>query len=97
MYIPILQAIGAFQYRAVIISPEQIMKPNSDFETLLKDQLFTSQIISIVIDEAHCVADWEDFRPEYNELRCLRYTLLTTVPIMIASATLSKETLTGLC
>ncbi|KIK74712.1 hypothetical protein PAXRUDRAFT_19609 [Paxillus rubicundulus Ve08.2h10] len=73
------------------------MKPNSDFEKLLKNHLFTSRIISVVIDEAHCIADWGDFRPEYNELGRLQYTLPTTVPIMIASATLSKETLTDVC
>lgn len=69
------------------------MKPDSSFEKLLKDPLFSTQIISIIIDEAHCICDWGDFRPEYKELGRLRYILPTTVPIMIASATLTKDTL----
>ena len=77
----------------MIISPEQVMKPNSDFEKLLKEPLFNSSIISIIIDEAHCICDWGDFRPEYKELGRLRYILPTTVLIMIASATLTKDAL----
>lgn len=69
------------------------MKPNSDFEKLLKEPLFNSSIISIIIDEAHCICDWGDFRPEYKELGRLRYILPTTVLIMIASATLTKDAL----
>ena len=38
----ILKAIGSFQYDAIVISPEQMMKPNGDFEKLLKNPLFTS-------------------------------------------------------
>lgn len=30
------QAISAFKYRVVVISPEQIMKPDGGFERLLK-------------------------------------------------------------
>ncbi|KIO00025.1 hypothetical protein M404DRAFT_29853 [Pisolithus tinctorius Marx 270] len=59
------QAIGAFQYRVVVISPEQLMRPEGGFEKLLKNPLFVSWIISIVIDEAHCLTEWGEFRPEY--------------------------------
>ncbi|KAN0088933.1 P-loop containing nucleoside triphosphate hydrolase protein [Tylopilus felleus] len=88
-----IAAIREFQYHAVIISPEQVMKPDSGFEKLLKDPLFSSRIISIIIDEAHCICDWGDFRPEYKELGRLHYILPTTVPILIASATLTKDAL----
>ncbi|KAI6103602.1 hypothetical protein F5141DRAFT_1217225 [Pisolithus sp. B1] len=62
------QAISAFKYWVVVISPEQIMKPDGGFERLLKSPLFTQQIISIVINEAHCLTDWGEFQPEYKEL-----------------------------
>ncbi|KIK77978.1 hypothetical protein PAXRUDRAFT_165235, partial [Paxillus rubicundulus Ve08.2h10] len=47
--------ISNFRYQAIIISPEQMMKPSGDFKYLLKDQLFVLHIISIMIDEAHCL------------------------------------------
>ncbi|KAG1889798.1 uncharacterized protein F5891DRAFT_900330, partial [Suillus fuscotomentosus] len=64
-----------FSYRAVAVSPEQIMKPNGDFEKLLKDPLFASYLVGIIIDEAHCITEWGEFRPEYRELGRLRYIL----------------------
>ncbi|KAG1896395.1 uncharacterized protein F5891DRAFT_1130328 [Suillus fuscotomentosus] len=87
-------AIKALKYRAVAVSPEQIMKPNSDFEKLLKDPLFASYLVGIIIDEAHCIMEWGEFCPEYRELGRLRYILPATVSIMIASATLTKASLT---
>ncbi|KAG2033587.1 hypothetical protein BDR03DRAFT_840760, partial [Suillus americanus] len=89
------QAIKALKYRAIAVSPEQIMKPNGDFEKLLKDPLFTSFLVGIVIDEVHCVTEWGEFRPEYRELGRLRYILPLNVPIMIASTTLTKASLTS--
>ncbi|KIJ62205.1 hypothetical protein HYDPIDRAFT_94622, partial [Hydnomerulius pinastri MD-312] len=88
-------AIETFQYRAIIVSPEQLMKPNGEFEKRLKNPLFTSCIISVVVDEAHCLTDWGEFRPEYKELGRLRYILPNAVPVMIASATLTKDTLSN--
>ncbi|KAI5982404.1 P-loop containing nucleoside triphosphate hydrolase protein [Pisolithus albus] len=86
-------AIDTFEYCAIIVSPEQLMKPSGEFEKCLKNPLFTSRIISIIIDEAHCLTDWGEFRPEYKELRRLRYILPMMIPIMITSATLTKDTL----
>ena len=56
------------KYQAVIISPEQMMKPGGRFEALLRKKKFTDQIVSIVFDEAHCIMTWGKFRPEYKEL-----------------------------
>lgn len=77
----------------IVISPEQLMKPNGDFEKLLKNLLFASRIISIVVDEAHCLTQWGDFCPEYRELGRLRYILPMHIPFMLASATLTNDTL----
>ncbi|KAI5992685.1 P-loop containing nucleoside triphosphate hydrolase protein [Pisolithus albus] len=84
------QAIGAFRYRVIVISPEQILRPGGGFEKLLKSPLFVSRIISIVIDEAHCLTDWGEFRPEYRELGRLRYVLPRSVPLLVTSATITK-------
>ncbi|KAG0701803.1 hypothetical protein DFH29DRAFT_805802, partial [Suillus ampliporus] len=88
-------AIKALKYYAIAVSPEQIMKPNGDFEKLLKDPLFSRYLVSIVIDEAHCVTEWGEFRPEYQELGHLRYILPSNALIMITSATLTKASLTS--
>jgi superfamily II DNA helicase RecQ len=71
------------------------MKLNGEFERLLKNDLFTAQIISVIIYEVHCLTDWGEFHPEYKELGCLRYILPSTIPIMITFATLTKYTLTN--
>ncbi|KIM55781.1 hypothetical protein SCLCIDRAFT_133998, partial [Scleroderma citrinum Foug A] len=89
--------LANFTYRAIIVSPEQLMKPNGDFEKRLKCSLFTARIISIVIDEAHCLTNWGEFRPEYKELQQLHYILPDTIPIMIASAMLTRDTLSDVC
>ncbi|KIK32303.1 hypothetical protein CY34DRAFT_27239 [Suillus luteus UH-Slu-Lm8-n1] len=88
-------AIAMLKYRAIAISPEQIMKPDGSFEKLLKNALFASRLISIIIDEAHCLTDWGDFCPEYKELGRLQYILPSMVPIMLASATLTKHSLSN--
>ncbi|KIK76827.1 hypothetical protein PAXRUDRAFT_168656 [Paxillus rubicundulus Ve08.2h10] len=87
--------LSNFMYWVIIVSPEQLMKANGDFKKQLKNTLFASRIISVVIDKAHCLTDWGDFRPEYKELQRLRYILLDTIPIMITSATLTKDTLSN--
>ncbi|KAG1762510.1 P-loop containing nucleoside triphosphate hydrolase protein [Suillus placidus] len=86
--------IEDMKYRAVIVSPEQLMKPGGEFEKLLRKPLFAQQIIGIIFDEAHCIATWGDFRPEYKELERLRYILPCYVPFMLASATLTEDNLT---
>ena len=69
------------------------MKLDREFEQLLKNPLFMSQLISIIIDEAHCLTDWGEFHPEYRELGRLRYILLSTLPLLVISATITKSTM----
>ncbi|KIK73785.1 hypothetical protein PAXRUDRAFT_177473, partial [Paxillus rubicundulus Ve08.2h10] len=77
----------------VMVSPEQLMKPDGEFERMLKDPLFTLQVVSVIIDEAHCLTKWEEFQPEYKELRHLQYILPETIPLMITSTTLANDAL----
>ncbi|KAL4260460.1 hypothetical protein AB1N83_009629 [Pleurotus pulmonarius] len=87
------RAIEDLQYQAIVVSPEQLMKPGGRFEKLLLNPAFTSHIISLVFDEAHCISTWGSFRPEYSEVGRLRYFLPSDVPIMVTSATLPKHVL----
>ncbi|KIK77552.1 hypothetical protein PAXRUDRAFT_97067, partial [Paxillus rubicundulus Ve08.2h10] len=84
--------ISTFHYIVIVISLEQVMKPDRESEKLLKNPLFAMWIISIVIDEAHCLTNWGEFWPEYRELGQLCYVLPSSVPLLVTSATLTKST-----
>jgi superfamily II DNA helicase RecQ len=59
------------------------------FSKLFRSTEFTKKIITIVIDEAHCVSQWgESFRKKYAELGKLRSYVPTSVPFLVTSATL---------
>lgn len=64
------------------------MKDRGAFEKLWKIQTFCDDLLSMVLDESHCVSLWGDFRPEYREIYRLRYLIPDTVPFFLASATL---------
>ena len=71
------------------------MKPDGEFEKLLRKKHFVDRVIAIVLDEAHCIMTWGKFRPEYKEFGRLRFTLTHHVPYLITSATLTPETFHG--
>ncbi|KIK75692.1 hypothetical protein PAXRUDRAFT_172005, partial [Paxillus rubicundulus Ve08.2h10] len=77
----------------ILVSPEQLMKPGSEFEKLLVKPAFVSHIISFVFDEVHCIMSWGDFWPEYKEFQRLHYIMSCHVPYLIASATFTPESL----
>ncbi|KAG2341217.1 hypothetical protein BDR05DRAFT_888523, partial [Suillus weaverae] len=63
------------------------------FEKLLQKPTFALQIMGFVFDEAHCITSWGEFCNDYKELECLWYILPCYIPFMIASATLTPDTL----
>lgn len=76
---------------AVVVSPEQALKPEGPFMKLWHKAEFTSKIISITWDEAHCVSAWGRFRKEYKEAGRLRYIIPRSIPYLLPSATLPRE------
>ncbi|KAF9804519.1 hypothetical protein IEO21_09343 [Rhodonia placenta] len=78
------------KYRAIVVNPEELMKPGGGFERLWKKPSFTSRLISVVWDEAHCVSIWSAFRTDYKEAYHLRF-LLPNVRFLLAIATLPEE------
>jgi superfamily II DNA helicase RecQ len=80
-------------YCVIVVSPEQLMKPGGNFETLFKKPAFQSRILSVICDEAHCISAWGEFRQEYRKIGCLRYMLPRGTPFAIMSATLPPPVL----
>jgi superfamily II DNA helicase RecQ len=64
------------------------------FLKLLQMPEFTQNILSIVVDEAHCVLNWgENFQKVFGELGCLRSFVPATIPFLVISATCSTHIL----
>lgn len=81
-------------YRVIITNPEILLQPgNTGFSKLLRSEAFTSRIIALVLDEAHCISVWESFRPAFKEIGRLRH-LIDNVRFHLTSATLPKHILT---
>ena len=79
------QAVRSGAIKILYASPERVVTPA--FITLLSK----SGLSAIVIDEAHCIAQWgHDFRPKYAQLGKLR-TLFPRVPIHAFTATATLE------
>jgi superfamily II DNA helicase RecQ len=63
-----IQRIKAGEFQFIVIGPEILMQKKGHFEKLWKDKTFSSKIMSVVFDEAHCISKWGSFRPEYKEV-----------------------------
>lgn len=63
------QDLGGNKYRVGFLGPELAI--SSQFhEKVLNKKSFSDNIISLVIDEAHCVSEWgtEEFRPDFAKV-----------------------------
>jgi RecQ family ATP-dependent DNA helicase len=77
-------------YSLIYATPEKILLWQHGLEILQRN----CEILSIAIDESHCVSEWgNDFRPEYSLLKCLREWIGFSVPViaLTASATLMVQ------
>lgn len=60
------------------------------FRQLLKSPGFTKPLVSIVIDEAHCITQWGgEFRMTYDKLADLRSYIPMDIPFLATSAMLA--------
>lgn len=71
----------------MVVSPEQAFKTDGGFMKLWRKPDFTSRILSVVWDEAHCVSAWGRFRKDYADAGRLRYIIPRTIPYLLPSAT----------
>ncbi|KAJ3476844.1 hypothetical protein NLI96_g10880 [Meripilus lineatus] len=87
-----LKDVESGKYRVVVINPEKALGSKSVFERIWRNPAFTSKIISVVWDEAHCITSWGSFREEYAEAGRLRDMLPRSIPYLVPSATLPEAT-----
>ncbi|EPQ53958.1 P-loop containing nucleoside triphosphate hydrolase protein, partial [Gloeophyllum trabeum ATCC 11539] len=85
--------VEAIRHRVVVVNPEIIMDQNGHFEKLWRKPEFTSKLLYVVFDEAHCVSEWSSFRSQYKHIGSIRYMIPDTVPFLVASATLAAPVL----
>ncbi|KAH9914558.1 P-loop containing nucleoside triphosphate hydrolase protein [Fomitopsis serialis] len=87
----IMQEILQGQYRIILISPEMLQ--SSTFkDRILRNTRFMRRVISIVVDEAHCLSHWgADFRKKYASLGTVRVFLAPGTPIIAVTATLTAR------
>ena len=80
-------------YNIIITSPEMCLE-DTRFSKLLRMPEFTQHVLLIVIDEAHCVLEWDDnFQKAFGELGCLQSYVSTTVPFLVTLAMLPTHIL----
>ncbi|THU81660.1 P-loop containing nucleoside triphosphate hydrolase protein [Dendrothele bispora CBS 962.96] len=75
----------------IFVSPEKVL--SSEFhEKVLRNSVFRTNCISVVIDEGHCIIEWgPDFRNDYDQLAKLCGRIPSTIPILVASATMPDD------
>ncbi|KAF8207647.1 P-loop containing nucleoside triphosphate hydrolase protein [Mycena galopus ATCC 62051] len=84
-------------HNAILTSPEMCFE-HQDFRKFLRDEKTGKRILAVIVDEAHCGAQWGgDFRPHYAMLNRLRALVPVGTPILATSATLDPSTLKEVC
>ena len=77
--------LNAGKLKILYLAPERLAASS------MRTTLQRSNVISLVVDEAHCVSQWgHDFRPDYLRIGELRQSL--DVPLAAFTATADKET-----
>jgi len=67
---------------------------DTHFSKLLQMPNFTQNVLSIVIDEAHCVLEWgKNFQKVFGELGCLQSYVPVMIPFLVTLATLPTHIL----
>jgi len=89
------QDILSGKYDAIIISPEQLSKPNFNEEVLMP---ISDKVGLFVIDEAHCISDWgHDFRPDYKRIVNILPFMPVNMPVLATTATASQRVVQDVC
>jgi superfamily II DNA helicase RecQ len=80
------QAVTDHRFRVLLASPEMCLQHPS-FSALLRSQDFASTVITIVVDEAHCIEQWGTFRTQFKSIGKLCSIINPKCPILATTAT----------
>ncbi|KAF8302083.1 P-loop containing nucleoside triphosphate hydrolase protein, partial [Clavulina sp. PMI_390] len=78
------------KWELLFLSPEMIT--TSRFRKLLEKEHFLRRVGMCVIDEAHLVGAWREFRDAYKHITTLRPRLPTRIAFLAMTATLENKT-----
>ncbi|KAL1658031.1 P-loop containing nucleoside triphosphate hydrolase protein [Schizophyllum commune] len=85
-----MEIIGG-KYRVVLLSPEMLLSRHF-IDRVLRHRKFAANILSIVVDEAHCISHWgADFRKKYGQIGTARAFLPRSTPVIALSASLTRR------
>ena len=87
----IQEAIGRELYTYIFTSPEIALSKKFKLH-VLDNPIFASRLSLLAIDKIHLVEEWgKGFRPLYSEIEKICKQILTSVPILGVSVTITKS------
>ncbi|KAH9915831.1 P-loop containing nucleoside triphosphate hydrolase protein, partial [Fomitopsis serialis] len=87
----VVKNILALKYQVILASPE-MLQSQTFIQKILRNSSFARHILSMVVDEAHCVSHWgADFRKKYASLGVVRAFLPRGTPVIALTATLTAR------
>ncbi|KAH9919751.1 P-loop containing nucleoside triphosphate hydrolase protein [Epithele typhae] len=87
----VVNDILALKHQILLISPE-MLQSTTFVDRILRKPGFTQSVVSVFIDEGHCIAHWgADFRKKYGTLGKVRAFLPPRTPFIVVSATITPR------